>query len=75
MVIANLIELSKDCWNNKHDVYEDMIINENCEERVFFCKTCKKIFVCIEENNKIFVKIELPISTTNKEVSKYLTWF
>jgi len=67
-------ELSKECWDKGHEVYEDMLVYEWCKERVFFCKDCKKVWVCIEDGDKFLVKNEFPITISNKELSQYLTW-
>lgn len=66
--------LSKECWEKGHEVYEDMIIYENCKERVFFCKDCRKIFICVEDGEQILVKETLPIETSNKEIASRLNW-
>ena len=67
-------KLPHDCWTQKHKVYEDMLICEHCEERVFFCHDCKKLWLCVEKDNEIFVKEELPISISTKDLAKKLHW-
>lgn len=66
--------LSKKCWDEGHGIYEDMIIYENCEERVFFCRDCKKVWICVENGKEFLVKEELPITVSNKTIGEKLTW-
>ena len=61
-------------WDKKHDIVEDMFVNENCEERLFICRTCRKIYICLDNGKEIKVKEELPITLTNKETAGKLTW-
>ena len=61
-------------WDDKHDVVEDMLVYENCKERLFACRTCGKIIIVSDDSKDLKVIEELPIETSNKEVSKHLTW-
>ena len=67
------MELKKH-WDEKHDIVEDMFVFMNCEERLFICRTCKKIYICSDNGEEIKVKEELPITLTNKETAEKLTW-
>ena len=66
----------KTCFDNGHELYEDNLAWLIAKERVFYCKTCMKCFICIEDikNRRLRVKKILPLPTTNEEIAKYLTF-
>ena len=70
----------RECIEKGHDVAEDMIVYEFCKERLFYCNTCKKIYICEEirdpETNKVFLKVKkvLPYGVSNEVIAKNLTW-
>ena len=66
----------KSCFDSGHEIYEDMATWMFARERVFYCVTCMKCFICSEDTaaNRLLIKKILPLPTSNDEIAKYLTF-
>lgn len=62
------------CLDKGHDVCEDVTALMFAKERVFYCLTCKKCFICVEDiaNGRLIVKEVLSLPITNEEIAKRL---
>ena len=66
----------RSCFKRGHKVDEDMAVYNWCKERLFYCYTCMKAFICEEvpEEGRLRIKKILKLPASNKEIAKYLTW-
>ncbi len=64
----------KSCFDSEHDVCEDVMALMFAKERVFYCLTCRKCFICLEDidNGRLVVKEVLSLPITNEEIAKHL---
>lgn len=64
-----------ECIDSGHEVVEDVLISEMCEERLFCCRTCHLYYICIERDGEVVPRIKLRAEgLTNKDLAKLLTF-
>jgi len=64
--------MSKSCWENDHELYEDTFVSTWTDQTVIHCVTCKKLMIFYYHEDKMVWVEELPSGTPNNEVSKLL---
>ena len=70
-----IINPLKECIGSGHEVVEDMLVWELCKERLFCCRTCKLLYICIEKDGQVIPRLQLKAEgLTNKDLAKLLTF-